>query len=84
MNNNFVNLSTFPNPSHGGVFNLKLDAKMHEADVTIEIFDSMGSKVINEKLNGRESLDYIELSSGLYMIRISSGSKILTTQHLIH
>jgi hypothetical protein len=72
--------NVFPNPSKG-VFNIDLSTSDNEL-IQIRIFNSLGKSLRDYTLNAGviHTLDLSDLSSGLYMIAISSktGSEVFT------
>ncbi|WP_185956548.1 zinc-dependent metalloprotease [Changchengzhania lutea] len=75
--NGFENLLVFPNPNNGQ-FTIKLNGSLTRA-ITLEVFDIRGHFIGNIKLNGtgdlKEQVDFYNLSSGVYVLKISDGTK---------
>ena len=77
-------ISSFPNPSVGGNFSLKIGQNILDPNAQIQIFDQMGKQVINRKLTGQTTFGFEDLTPGLYIIKIVSGSKVISHQHIIY
>lgn len=75
----------FPNPNEG---KFKIQIKGPNcAKIKIEIFDSGGRRisdtsVVNFAGNHMENID-LEIRSGIYMVRIDSGSEVISRQFVI-
>ncbi len=76
--------TTYPNPSVGGNFSLDIDEYILEANPQLQIFDRMGQKLVDRKLNDSSSLNISNLTSGLYIVKITSGSTVITHQHMVY
>ena len=77
LNESNVNLiQVFPNPSKG-----KISIKGLESEATVEVFSAEGRHVNTIKVNDNESTE-LQLSSGVYVLRISSDHK-MTIKKLI-
>ncbi|NMH26906.1 endonuclease [Flavobacterium silvaticum] len=66
----------YPNPSNGNISVYGIQ------DGTIEIFDMTGSKLLEKSLDSTDNSISMQLSSGIYLAKISSGG-ISQTQKLI-
>ncbi len=62
-------ITIYPNPSRGS---FSIDGAYME---NIEIFDLSGKVVFNKAINGNEALLDVNLSEGLYPIKISNGNE---------
>lgn len=71
----------YPNPSNTGLLNVKFDLE-NSQNVKLEVFNVMGAKVGELKVNnitkGDYALDLTNLSSGVYMIKCSNGTAVST------
>ncbi|TMM29613.1 T9SS type A sorting domain-containing protein [Polaribacter aestuariivivens] len=84
--NTFSEFNLYPNPS-SGVINLKFDIEENSSDIAIQLFDVRGRLVSEKKFNNisnrfSEEISYENVSKGLYLVKISNGSK-QTTKKLI-
>jgi hypothetical protein len=75
----------YPNPSDG-MFNLRL--KGFGKNITLEVFDSKGSRVVMDQMqNHGESfvlpLNMNDFENGLYMVRVSDGNYMSSTNILL-
>lgn len=71
----------YPNPSNTGLLNVKFDLE-NTQNVKLEVFNVMGAKVGELKVNninkGDYALDLTNLSNGVYMIKTSNGTSVTT------
>ena len=77
-------LVIYPNPTSG---NSKLILDLKESINTISVYDMFGQIIFQEKVN-INSFSYIdipssEFNSGVYIINISNGSKVVKEQKLV-
>ncbi|HOK22096.1 MAG TPA: T9SS type A sorting domain-containing protein, partial [Bacteroidales bacterium] len=72
------NLLLYPNPT-SGIANLNLDLGK---DFTIEIFNSLGAKVLQENIISN-SIDLSLLPEGIYYYRIKENNQIKTNNVLV-
>ncbi|MGB4665324.1 MAG: T9SS type A sorting domain-containing protein, partial [Bacteroidales bacterium] len=72
------NILLYPNPT-SGIANLNLDL---EKDFTIEIFNSLGAKVLQENIISN-SIDLSLLPEGIYYYRIKENNQIQTNNVLV-
>lgn len=84
LSNSVGDFTTFPNPSNSGKFSLNIDEEMLSPNAHFQMYDHLGKIVVNKKLNGTTSFDFQNLTPGLYIIKIISGSNIMTNQHLVY
>jgi hypothetical protein len=71
----------YPVPNEG-LFNVLIIGRPN-SNVTIEIFNSFGSRIISKEFrndNGRQtfSIDIRPAPSGVYFVRISDGNSVIT------
>ncbi len=84
--NNWLNI--YPNPLSEGQ-QLNIDAfLLEEAELTIQVFDAVGRQVFLDKRDvaaglGRTTLDTGNLSSGTYMVRVNTSSRVLVRKVVI-
>jgi len=73
----------FPNPNNG-VFNLMIPGSLQE-DFRAEVYSIDGKRLKQIELdsNLQQRIDLAELSSGLYLIRVVSGSYNATQKFTI-
>ncbi len=71
-------ITMYPNPSKSNIKFSGLDV-----NTTIEIFNVEGRKVITTTLFNNETLDH-QLKPGFYLVKIKSGSKIVTKKLLVN
>ena len=75
-------VSAFPNPATN-VLNIQYSL-IEDADVSVEVYDLLGSKVMEEKSSTRSNqlqntrMDVSTLDSGLYFVTISAGESKVT------
>jgi PKD repeat protein len=83
--NNII-YTIYPNPNTG-VFNIRFESA-EEKNITINIYDLIGKIIYSaeEKNNGSfvKNIQLDEVSNGIYFIKISSGSKVLTQKIVIN
>ncbi|WP_411894749.1 T9SS type A sorting domain-containing protein [Winogradskyella sp. A2] len=71
----------YPNPTKGI---LNIDTNNTYSDLSIELFNLLGSQVLETKINSsNESIDVSGLTKGLYMLKISSDTEALITKKII-
>jgi hypothetical protein len=68
----------YPNPNNSGIINIKTP---NTGDITIEIFDALGKRVISSQLNN-DTVDISELNSGLYHVSLTQNN-VITNKKLI-
>ncbi len=74
----FANFNLFPNPSKGKI-TVKFDVKSLD-DIRIELFDIRGRSVRVEQFSNvvgvfSKEFDYGEVAKGMYILKVSNGSK---------
>jgi hypothetical protein len=73
----------FPNPSNGKIsFNYQLEVPNAE----VQVFDLNGKLLKTHIISDREGLvklDLTHLSSGMYLVKLVSGAKLISTEKLI-
>lgn len=72
------NILLYPNPT-SGIVNLNLDLKK---DFTIEIYNSLGAKVLQENIISN-CVDLSQLPEGIYYYRIKENNQIKTNNVLV-
>ncbi|MEZ5198604.1 MAG: DUF4397 domain-containing protein [Bacteroidales bacterium] len=76
------NVSAFPNPASSFI-NVQYST-INDADVYVEVYDILGSKIISEQIGSRSNqlknhtLDVSGLDSGLYFVSIGAGESKVT------
>lgn len=75
---------SYPNPSIGGNFSLKISSDILASEAQVMVYDQMGKQVVDQSLNESTSFDFPNLTSGIYTIKIITGSTLLTQQHMIY
>lgn len=66
------NISIYPNPSKN---QLTIDSEIYNSEMKIEIFNTLGQEVYNTTLNNsKTTIDISQLSSNVYLMKITSGS----------
>lgn len=80
IENNFI---IYPNPSNG---ELSIKSRLDVGEATISIFDMNGRKVFNQTLEINESatINASGLTSGIYLMQISSADRSQTTKLIIN
>jgi len=84
QNGNFTNFSVYPNPGKGKVtVNLSSDK-----DVLMSLFDVRGRKVYSElhsnnSVTFSKEVDFSSMSSGVYLLNVSSGDQTATKKLVI-
>ncbi len=78
-------LSIFPNPANNS-FNVSLDATAGSDSIDIQVFNTLGQRVIEKsfKNNGRfnERIDISGINSGVYFVKVQDGN-LSSTRKLI-
>ena len=82
-----IEFSVFPNPSNGADLNLSISG-IESDNVQVKIYDSMGRKIQSERfiVNGtlQTELNFKdELSNGMYLIEVTSGTLTKSVRILI-
>jgi len=82
-----MELTVFPNPSNGSNLNLNISG-IESDNVQVKIYDSMGRKIQSERysVNGtlQTELNFqSELTSGIYLVEVSSENIVKTVRVLI-
>ncbi|WP_431159162.1 T9SS type A sorting domain-containing protein [Winogradskyella poriferorum] len=76
-----TSLKVYPNPTEG-LLNIQSDYT--NTDLSIEIFNLLGAKVLETKMNGaNESIDLSHLNNGLYLMKVYSGSEVVITRKIV-
>lgn len=77
-------LSIYPNPSSNGLVNILFDTNQSEVDISL--YDISGKNIMTRKLNANGynniQLNVSHLSSGVYLLKYTSGD-FMTTKKLI-
>lgn len=84
IDQNTLDFTTYPNPSHGGEFTLKLDKQVLNDNARIQMFDNIGRELLNQPIYDSKSLRLDDLQAGIYVIRVTSGASVVTKQHIVH
>ena len=80
-NKHLLQFSMFPNPSSGQV-NFQLSSNVNQGHISI--FDYTGKLVLEKNINtSNNSIDVAHLSSGIYIVRIQTDSKIGTKKLIV-
>ncbi|MFP4555982.1 MAG: T9SS type A sorting domain-containing protein [Bacteroidales bacterium] len=74
-----LNPKVYPNPAYQH-FSIKGVESLR--DVNVQVFTASGQQVINQTYTSN-SIDISSLSSGVYIVRILAGAKLIGTQKLI-
>jgi len=82
-----LELNVFPNPSNGSDLNLTISG-IESENVTVRVYDSMGRKIQTERFVVEGTLQtelnfQQELSDGIYLIEVSSGTTTKSARILI-
>jgi hypothetical protein len=73
-NNTLEGVSVFPNPSNGIV-----NIRTAELEVyNVEVLNVTGELVRTERINGTSTMDLTDLAKGVYTVRVSNASGIMT------
>lgn len=76
-----TSLKVYPNPTEG-LLNIQSDYT--NTDLSIEIFNLLGAKVLETKMSGtNESIDLSHLNNGLYLMKVYSGSEVVITRKIV-
>ena len=75
-------MSVYPNPSKG-TFTVNVAAPLADGAV-IEVLDITGKRVYSESLYSLNNTITLDAEKGLYLVKVITGSKILTQKLLIH
>jgi hypothetical protein len=80
-NNSIEGFATYPNPVTNNVFSIKSNS----SDIKeISIFNVLGKQVLFASLSGVQSdVDVSSISAGLYILKVTEGTKIATTKLVI-
>ena len=73
-------ITIYPNPSNG-TFNLQFYQDYSNTDITIDVYNTLGSKIYEEKLTNYSShfhsLDLSSLAIGLYIVQINAFGSVI-------
>ena len=70
-----TDVTVYPNPAND-VINVKGEDIQH-----VEIYNSIGLKVLDKNVNDSESIDIANLTSGIYFVRtVDNKGKVSTTK----
>ena len=61
----------FPNPSSGQV-TLGLIGSEPNTPVEVNVFNAIGSRILSERFNGKQTFDWSDLPSGMYVLSLST------------
>lgn len=75
-----ISLNIFPNPS-AGIFNLGCDACNAENNYSLDIYNSLGQKIISESLTNQ--LDLNIYPAGIYFVQLKDDKKVIDRQRII-
>lgn len=78
----------FPNPTGGGLF-LSVDKSLKDKDVSVEIYNSNGSRLLSKNIRLSSATEYINEEDislpGIYLIKIKyDNSKLIVKKVLVH
>lgn len=81
-------LGVYPNPAQDGGITLIYDLGKETQNVDIQLFNLSGQAVFNQKLPYTEGLNQftlptLNLNTGLYIVRLQAGNKILTQKVMV-
>jgi hypothetical protein len=80
-NNSIEGFATYPNPVTNNVFTIKSNSSDTKE---ISIFNVLGKQVLFTSLSGVQSdVDVSSISAGLYILKVTEGTKIATTKLVI-
>jgi hypothetical protein len=79
-NSHSVQLFLYPNPSQGDI---NIIVKGSTLNLHAEIYNTLGQLIVSQKLISENTKIKTELNSGIYLIRLMDGEKVLSTQRLI-
>ncbi|MBC6993351.1 T9SS type A sorting domain-containing protein [Neolewinella lacunae] len=72
----------YPNPVNTGVVNFKFNDRLYnESNLSVRIYNNLGALVSTSRLD--EEITTQGWSSGLYLFKVSDGSKVLQTGKLL-
>ena len=74
-------LSIFPNPVNNGFLSIKSSSNLIK---TIKIYDVLGKKVIDEKIENNQRVDVSKLNKGVYLIKVIENEKIASSKLIIN
>ncbi|MEO1030959.1 MAG: T9SS type A sorting domain-containing protein [Bacteroidota bacterium] len=69
----------YPNPASTV---LHIESNLDTSDLSVEIYSLLGSKVMTAEL-GSSGVDVSQLTKGLYLVRVISDHKVMTTRRII-
>lgn len=75
-------LLVYPNPNNG-VFNFTLTGIEKEKTRTVEIFNIMGELVYNKSINENYPVEMENVSSGIYIVKVTCGKEVYSAKILI-
>jgi endonuclease I/chitodextrinase len=78
---NDVDFNVYPNPSNGN-FNISFDNS--NQNYSIEIFSAVGQKVFEKENTTSSSIAVSNLSKGIYLVKLTKGSKSITKKIVIN
>jgi len=79
MNNEAIKTKIYPNPF---VDLLTIETNNNSGYKSLEIWDSVGKKVFEEKMDGFEQVDLNRLKKGLYFLRILNNDQLIFQKKL--
>ncbi len=79
--NSIEGFATYPNPVTNNVFTITSNSSDKKQ---VAIFNVLGKKVLSSSFSGTKSnVDVSEISAGLYILKVTEGSKISTSKLVI-
>ena len=73
-----ANTKVFPNPSNG-TFNLNLGA----GQWNVEVYDIIGRKVFENRMDGNSALDLGRCQKGVYIMKATNENRTISTKILV-
>lgn len=74
-------INIYPNPTQDGILNVKFDLEDVQ-NITLDVYNIMGAKVgalqVKNINRGTYTLDLSSLNSGIYMVKCSNGTEVIT------
>ena len=70
-------VSVYPNPASEALYIKGVDAAY------VEIYNTIGAKVVSQNVSGSESINIVELTRGMYFVRITDNNGDVSTVKIV-
>lgn len=84
IRNNDAQITVYPNPASNHIY-IKIGEERNNTDeLTFELFDALGRKVLTQSLNEREAFVLIyHIPSGIYFYKIRGDKDVLKSDKIL-